>query len=243
MDSNITFTVPNVYNVFTCTNLHSYSIINNSTILTSFQTSNVQTSVVQSPTQYTDSNLVTYHGYLVGDVSNFTFSGNTSVYINGIQIVPHTSIAATSQPQQLINIYGDGTTSLITDITNQVYFNNPYYSINTPILPTINNATITVTGSIVNIPAGNYIIHTPVAVYFDEVSYTDGRRVNLADNTINTTQFRIVYYESPPVVTLTNRLTRITYNINDVCRTISSIELPAFIGSKTATATYKTYLV
>lgn len=242
MDSNITFTVPNVYNVFTCSNLHSYSITSNSTILKSFQTSPVTTSVgsLQIPT---GSNLITYHGYLLGAVSDLTFYGNTSVYIDGSPIVPHSDIS--SNQLKTINIYGDSTTTIITDINNQLYFRNPFSNIDTSNAPTVGNTAITVTGSIVNVPGGLYTIHSSyyTPLYFDNIQTSDGGIVQIYDNTTNTTAFKMVYNSIPPVVTITHMDTGVTYDINDICRTITPIELPAFIGSNTATATYKTYLL
>ena len=251
MDSNLTFTVPNVYNVFTCTNLHSYYITSNSTTLASINTYPHTMSNEYIPTP-SNSNLVSYSGYLLGDIPDFTFSGNTSVYVNGVSIVPHNTISISDGQIRQMNIYGDSTTTLITDVNsliqnNKLFFKNPYSNVDSLTLPTISNTSVVVSGSIVNVLTGYYTIHIKkssfAAVYFDNVEYTDGSVVHIYDNTVYTTQFRVEYTNIEPIITITLVNTTITYNIKDVCRTITPIEIPAFINSNTAIANYKTYLL
>jgi len=251
MDSNLTFTVPNVYNVFTCTNLHSYYITSNSTTLASIKTYPHTMSNEYIPTP-SNSNLVSYSGYLLGDIPDFTFSGNTSVYVNGVSIVPHNTISISDGQIRQMNIYGDSTTTLITDVNsliqnNKLFFKNPYSNVDSLTLPTISNTSVVVSGSIVNVLTGYYTIHIKkssfAAVYFDNVEYTDGSVVHIYDNTVYTTQFRVEYTNIEPIITITLVNTTITYNIKDVCRTITPIEIPAFINSNTAIANYKTYLL
>jgi len=250
MDSNFTFNVPNVYNVFTCTNLHSYYITSNSTTLATIKTyphkmSNVYTTA-------SNSNLVSYSGYLLGYIPDFTFSGNTSVYVNGVPIVPHSNILMSANQIKQINIYGDSTTTIITDLNNliqnkQLFFKNPFSNVDSLTLPTLGNTNIVVSGSIVNVVTGYYTVHITksafAAVYFDNIEYIDGSVVYIYDNTVYTTQFRVEYKSIAPIITITLVNTKITYNIQDVCRTISPIEIPAFINSNTAIANYKTYLL
>jgi hypothetical protein len=242
--NNYTFSVPNVYNVFTCTNIHSYYIVSNSTTFKNIKV--VPTYVSNTFASPTSGNLISYSGILTQPVYDFTFSGNTKVLVDGSPVVPHSTVSGQ------INIYGDSTTVISTDlqnlITNKILlFTNAYSNVDVQVLPSKQNAKFTVTGSIVNIQRGTYklkIVNTSFAtIFFDDVQYIDGSTVFIEDNTINTTQFTMNYDSTPPTVTISLVNTTLVYNIVDVCRTIKSIEIPAFINSNTAVATYKTYLL